>query len=323
MRGLRALLAAGMVLAAGLMPSALLAQDYPNRLVRIVIAYPPGHGVDIFGRYIVEKLKPLMGQAVIVENRAGASGMVGAEYGAHAKADGYTLLIQSSVAFANLMYLLKEPRLDATKAIQMVAMINRQPLLFVVEAKSPLSSIADLTAHIKARQGRATYGWATTLSKVIGELYAAKSGAALREVNYRSGPDVLNDLLGGALDFGIVGPVVAIPGARDGRLRILASASGTRFQALPEVPTLQESGIDGVALDAWLGLMAPAGTPRDIVDRLNQWTNTILRQDDTRAFLEKIGSAPWITTVDEAQKIYLDELRDWKTYVTLARMTPQ
>ncbi len=205
----------------------------------------------------------------------------------------------------------------------MVAMINRQPFMLVVKPDRPWKSVGDLTAHLKSQNGKASYGWSATIAKVMGELYKDIAKVDVTEVSYRTGQDMLNDLLGGNLDFAILDPTAAMAQAREGRIRILAVGTRDRIQALPDLPTLQESGVPGVNLVGWFGAMVPAATPRPIVDKLGGWFNQVLRTDDAAKFLNASGSDPWIMSVDEAQKVYLDEVKAWGDYVKLAKIEPQ
>ncbi|MGZ5864266.1 MAG: Bug family tripartite tricarboxylate transporter substrate binding protein [Xanthobacteraceae bacterium] len=299
------------------------AQDYPNQLVRFISAFPLGSGADIMVRYFAEKIKPLMNQTVIVESKVGGGGTVSIEYIAKAKPDGYTVLVHSGVSAANMMYLLKNPPIDAARDIQMAAMINRQPFMVVVRADRPWKNVADLTAYLKEKKGAAGYGSAATIAKVAGEMYKQIAGLETAEVTYRAGPDMLNDLHGGSIDFAVLDPLSALAQARQGRIRILAVTTRERLVAVADLPTMNESGVAGMNLVGWFGAMVPSATPRPIVDKLNKWFNDIVATEETRKFLADSGGDPWVATVEQAQKFYLDEVKAWGDYVKLAKIEPQ
>lgn len=315
------LVAAALAATIAVMPAR--GQDYPNQLVRFISAFPPGSGADIFVRYFAEKMRPLMNQTVIVEGKVGGGGTVSIEYIAKAKPDGYTVLVHSGVSAANMMYLLKNPPIDAAKDIQMAAMINRQPFMVVVRADRPWKNVADLTAYLREKKDKGSYGSAATIAKVAGEMYKQIAGLETVEVTYRTGPDVLNDLQGGTIDFAILDPLISLAQAREGRLRILAVTTRERLKAVADIPTMQESGVPGMNLVGWFGAMVPSATPRPIVDKLNKWFGDVVEADETRKFLASSGGDPWVASVDAAQKFYLDEIKAWGEYVKLAKIEPQ
>lgn len=310
-------------LAIGAFATPLQAQDYPNQLVRFISAFPPGSGADIMVRYFAEKIKPLMNQPVIVEGKVGGGGTVSIEYIAKSKPDGYTVLVHSGVSAANMMYLLKTPPIDAAKDIQMAAMINRQPFMVVVRADRPWKNIAELTAHLREKKDKASYGSSATIAKVAGEMYKQIAGLEVAEVTYRAGPDLLNDLQGGSIDFAILDPLSSLAQAREGRVRILAVTTRERLKAASDFPTMEEAGVPGMNLVGWFGAMVPSATPRPIVDKLNKWFSDIVATDETRKFLANSGGDPWTASVDEAQKFYLEEIKAWGNYVKLAKIEPQ
>ncbi len=317
------LLLVAVLLASSFLATPAGAQDYPNQLVRFISAFPPGSGADIVVRYFAEKLKPRMNQTVIVESKVGGGGTVSIEYIAKSKPDGYTVLVHSGVSAANMMYLLKNPPIDAAKDIQMAAMINRQPFMFVVRADRPWKNVVDLTAYLKEKKDKASYGSSATIAKVAGEMYKQIAGLETAEVTYRAGPDMLNDLQGGSIDFAVLDPLSSLAQAREGRIRILALTTHDRLKAVGDLPTMNESGVSGMNLVGWFGAMVPSATPRPIVDKLNKWFNDVVATEETRKFLANSGGDPWITTADDAQKFYLDEIKAWGNYVKLAKIEPQ
>jgi tripartite-type tricarboxylate transporter receptor subunit TctC len=299
-----------------------LAQSYPSQDIRLVCAFPPGSGADVLVRYFADKLKPLVKGTVIVENKAGAGGNIASEYTARAKADGHTIFVHAATAVAANMSLFKNPPVDVGKTLQIAATINRQPFMLVVDAKSPYKTVAELTAAMKAKGDKASYATAAPNGRVMGELYKQKTGVTAVEVVYRSAPDSLNELTSGKLDYGMHDPVFSLAQQREGRLRILAVSSGQRLAASPDLPTMKESGVD-MDLTGWWAAMVPTGTPEPVIQQINKWFTEIVSSDDTKKFLNSFGGDPNIQPIDQAQKKFLQEIKDWAEYVRIAKIEQQ
>lgn len=298
------------------------AQVYPSQDIRLICAFPPGSGADVLVRYFAEKLRPLAGRTVIVENKAGAGGNIATELVARSKADGHTIYVHAATAVAANQHLFKKPPVDAGKAIQVAASINRQPFMLVVDAKSSHRSVAELTAAMKPKGDRATYATTAPTGTIMGEIYKDITGVKAIEVSYRTAPDSLNEMLSGKLDYGMHDPVFSLAQQREGRLRILAVSTGTRLEANPDVPTMRESGVP-MDLTGWWAPMVPAATPKPVVDRIAQWFREIVETDETRRFLNSFGGDPFINTPEAAQALFLKAIDDWGNYVRVARITPQ
>jgi tripartite-type tricarboxylate transporter receptor subunit TctC len=275
-------LAAALAAASGIMPAEVQAQAYPSQDIRLICAFPPGSGADVLVRYFGEKLRPITGRTVIVENKSGAGGNIATEYVARAKPDGYTIYVHAATAVAANQHLFKKPPVEAAKAIQIAASINRQPFMLVVDAKSPYKTVADLTAAMKPK----------------------------------------GELLSGKVDYGMHDPVFSLAQQREGRLRILAVSTGKRLEANPEAPTMAESGVP-MDLTGWWAAMLPAGTPKPVVDKVNQWFGEIVKTEETRKFLNSFGGDPFINTPDVAHELFLKSINDWGNYVRIAKITPQ
>jgi tripartite-type tricarboxylate transporter receptor subunit TctC len=315
-----ALLVAGALSA---FPSAAYAQDFPSQDIRFICGFPAGSGADVLVRYFGEKVRPLAGRTIIVENKAGAAGNIAAVYTARAKPDGHTVYVHAASAIAANMHLFKAPPIDAAKDLQIAAGVNKQPFMVTVPANSPYKNLAELTAAMKAKGDKASYAQSNTSGKVMGEMYKAATGIQAVEVPYRTANDSLNDFASGRLDFGMMDPVFALSQARAGRLRNLAVSTPQRMQAVPELPTMAEAGVPGVELLTWFAAMVPSATPRPIIDRLNKWFNEVLATDETKTFLNSFGGDPFITTPDEAQALFRQGVKDWEGYVKTARIEPQ
>ena len=310
-------------LMAGARAHAQTVDDYPSRELHVICAFPPGSGADVLVRYFAEKIRPLTGKNVIVENKSGAGGNIAMEYVAKSKPDGYTLFIHAGSAIASNMSLFKKPPFqDAGKAIQVAATINRQPFMLVVDAKSPYKNVADLTAAMKQKGEKATYASAAPTGTVMGELYKVATGVKAVEVNYKNAIDSLNDQLSGAIDYGMHDPVYSLAQQREGRLRILGVSTGKRLDANPDMPTMTEQGA-AMDLTGWWAAMVPQGTPKEAVDTINKWFVEVVGSPETKAFLNKFGGDPLIETPDQAQARMLKDVENWKKYIAIAKIEPQ
>lgn len=318
LRFLSFVLAAGAVLAA----QGAKAQQYPSQDIHLVCAFPAGSGSDMIVRYIAERIKPLTGRTIIVENRFGAAGNVAAEYVMRSKPDGHTIFVHAASAMAANAHLFKKPPIDAAKDIQVAATVNRQPFMMVIEAKKPWKTVADVTEAMKKKGDQATYATSSSTGTVMGEIYKDKTGVKSVEVIFRVGNESLNDLMSGAIDYGMYDPVFSMAQAREGRVRMLAVSTAQRMKAVPELPTMTELGIP-MDLMGWFSAMVPAATPRPVVDQINAWFRQVIATDETKAFLNRFGADPWIASPDEAQARLLKDIKDWGEYIRIAKIQPQ
>jgi tripartite-type tricarboxylate transporter receptor subunit TctC len=316
--------AGGLALAtfAGVGATAACAQEYPSQDIRLICAFPPGSGADVLVRYFAEKLRPLAGRTVIVENKAGAGGNIATEYVAKSKPDGHTIFVHAGTAVAANQSLFRKPPVDVAKAIRVVATINRQPWMLTVDAKSPYKSVADLTAAMKAKGDKASYATAAPTGKIMGEIYKNATGLAAVEVTYRTAPDSLNEMTSGKLDYGMHDPVFSLAQQREGRLRILAVSTARRLDAAADLPTMTELGIP-MDLTGWWAAMVPTGTPQPAIDKIHQWFVDMVSTQETKAFLNKFGGDPYVNTPEKAQEMFETAIKEWGEYVRMAKIEPQ
>ena len=261
-----AFLAAALVLAG----TAVCAQPYPARQITLVIPFAPGGSNDMVGRTIGRKLAEAWGQPVVVENRGGAGGLIGTSAVAAAPPDGYTLLLISSTFTINPAVRKSMP-FDTTKDFTPVAFIARSPLLLVASNDLKIDSAKELLALARHNPGQITYGSAGpgSINQIAAELIALSAGIKLMHVPYKGGALVLNDLLGGHINIYVSSLPQVLQLAQNGQARALAVTSAKRTALLPDVPTLDESGIPGLDLWSWWGIVGPAGMPADVVNALN------------------------------------------------------
>lgn len=317
--------AISVAVAAGLaaLSTGALAQQYPNQDIHFICVFPPGSGADVLVRYFAEKVRPLTGRNIIIENRSGAGGNIGIEYVARAKPDGYTILVHGASGVAASMSLFKKPPVDVGKTIQVVSTINRQPFMVLVDAKSPYKTLADLTAAMKVKGEKASYATGAPFGTVVGEVYKAGTGIKAVEVVYKNAIDSLNDQLSGAVDYAVHDPVYALAQAREGRLRILAVSTSERLKAIPEYPTFKELGVSDLNMMGWWAAMVPAGTPEPVAAQINKWFDQVVSSDETKEFLGKFGGDQLIMNPAKAQELFLQDIKNWADYVKIAKIEPQ
>lgn len=299
-----------------------VAQQYPAQDIHLICGFAAGSGADVIVRFIAEKMKTLSGRSIIVENKVGAGGNIATEHVARAKPDGYTVYITGASTLAANMHVLKNPGVDVGKAFQLVGTINKQPVMVAVRSESPFKSVAELTVAMKAKGDKATYAIANPTAKVVGAMYKEKAALQALEVYYRTGAEYLNDLASGVIDYAIPDNVLAMARARAGSMRILAVSTAERMQAAPEYPTMTELGYPMDLRGWWAGLV-PTGTPKLVVDRLNTWISEIVMSDDGKKFFANIASDPWVSSPEEAQAFFLQQIKQWGDYVRIARIEPQ
>jgi tripartite-type tricarboxylate transporter receptor subunit TctC len=318
----RAIISLAFAAAVGMASTAVNAQAYPAQDIHFICAFPPGSGADVLVRYFAEKVRPLTGKTVIVENKPGAGGHIALEYVARSKPDGLTVFVHAGSGAAASMSLMKAPAVDVAKQIQVVATINRQPYMIVVHSSKPYKTLAELTAAMKEKGEKSSYGTSNPSSTILAEIYRNTAGLKTVEVDYKTGTEMVNDLASGALDFASADPVQALSMAKKGDWRILGISSGERLQATGDLPTMTEQGVK-MDVTGWWAAMVPTGTPKPIMDQINKWFVEVVGSEDAKKFLGQFGGDPLIETPDVAQARLLKDVKDWADYVKLAKIQPQ
>ena len=268
------------------------AQNWPARPIRFVVPFAAGAGIlDIMARILAQHLTEALGQQVVVDNKPGAGGNVGAEIVAKAAPDGYTMLIANQAMLVS-PFLFAQMGYDPLKDLLPVTMINSAPLMVVVHPALPVKSVAELIAYSKANPGKLNYGSGGIGSTPFLAVESLKSATGLdaTHVPYKGGAPALADLVAGQLAFMIENVPGTLPLVKDGKLRALAVTSAKRVALVPDLPTLQEAGVAGYEMIGWNGLFVPAATPRDIVAKLHDATAKILRRPDVIEQLAKLGA---------------------------------
>ena len=267
------------------------AQNYPSKPMRVIVPYATGGATDLIARLVGQKLSERLGQPVIVENRAGAGGVIGADVVAKAPADGYSLLLAVPAEMAILPHLQKMPyRVDRDFAMVSLAAIT--PLIFVTHPALPVKTVQDVIALARSRPGQLTYASAGTggVQHLAGELLKITAKIDLLHIPYKGAGPVMPDLLGGHVAMFFSGMPPAMPHVRAGKLRALAVTTAKRSPTIPEVPTMQESGMPGFDIANWFAYFVPAGTPADAISRLNSEINRALQLPDVREKLASVGA---------------------------------
>jgi tripartite-type tricarboxylate transporter receptor subunit TctC len=281
------------VLSLALLASGAAAQGFPNKPVRIIVPFPPGGGTDVVARTVAPKMQELLGQTVLIENRAGAGGNIGTEFVAKSAADGYTLLVASAATAINNT-LAKNPGWDLTKDFAPVVLLVLNQSLLAVHPSVPATNVRELIALAKAKPGQltfASYGNGSS-AHLIGELFKTMAGVDLLHVPYKGAAPAVNDLLGGQVSMLFADVAAILPHAKAGKVRPLGIGSAKRFGGLPEVPTIAEAGVPGFEGGGFLGLVAPAGTPRDALNALNAAALKSLATPEVNERLNALASPP-------------------------------
>jgi tripartite-type tricarboxylate transporter receptor subunit TctC len=296
-------------------------QSYPSRPVTIVVPLAAGGGSDLLARLVAQKLERRLGKPFVVENRPGGGNTLAAGMVARANPDGYTLMQATSTAMAINVTLQKKLPYDPVKDFAPVALLTASPFVLTVSADSPVKSVAELIALAKAKPGELNYGSAGpgSMHHLSTELMLSLTGTRMQHVPYKATPPAITDLLAGRLQvlFGD-GPSV-VPQIRDGKLRALAVSTAKRSPATPDVPTMQEAGIAGFESAAWQMIIAPAGTPPEIVALLNKEVRAIFSEPEVTQELTNRGMGPQVTDAPEQLQAFVKtEIARWSPIVRRA-----
>jgi tripartite-type tricarboxylate transporter receptor subunit TctC len=292
------------------------AQSYPDRLIKIVVPYPPGGPADVAARLVAQPLSSKLGQSVIIENQAGAGGRTGARAVALAAPDGYTLQLGGTNPNAIAQSLFRHLSFEPIKDFAAVAPIAVDSNALVVNPTVPAATLQELIQYAKANPGKLTSGSTAGIGPHISlELFRVRTGTNIAFIPYKGAAPAVSDLLGGQIQIGMTSKAVLLPLIKEGRLRALAVTSEARWPELPDVPTLHESGFAGIPSYLWLGLLAPARTPAAVIDKLNGAVNEGLNSPEMRASIAKLGMEARSMTAREFAAQLADEARLWEAAV--------
>jgi tripartite-type tricarboxylate transporter receptor subunit TctC len=292
---------------------------YPTKTVRVVIPWPPGGSNDMAGRIVAQKLTQVMGQTFYIDNRGGAAGTIGAEMVAKAPPDGYTLMVHSTTHVGN-PWMYKKLPYDTLKDFAPVGLISSQPGVLVVHPSLPVKTVKDLIDLAKAKPGSITFGSSGNggLPHLSMALFEQMAGVRMIHVPYKGGGPAITALVSGETNVMIATLASAITYIQSGRLRAIAVSGGERLKSVPELPTISEAALPGYDMNPWMGLFAPAGTPKDIIEKLNRETARILQMPDVIQQLAMQGTEPWIMTPDQFARRLTE---DYEKYGKLIKLT--
>ena len=313
----------GIFLAALLACASALGQSFPQRPIRVIVPFPPGGGTDVVARTVAPRMAELLRQPVVVENRAGAGGNVGTDAVAKSPADGYTLLVASAATAINNT-LSKNISWDLAKDFAPVVLLVINQSLLVAHPSVPVSNVRELIALAKAKPGQVTYASYGNGSSahLVGELFKMMAGVDLVHVPYKGAAPAVNDVIGGQVNIIFADVAAVLPHVKSGRAKALAIGSSRRFDGLPDVPTIAESGVPGFEGGGFLGLVAPAGTPAEAINALNGAALKTLAQPDIRDRLNALASIPVGESPEYFGKHLRAEVDKWARVIKAGNVKP-
>ncbi len=275
-------------------------------------------------RMLVAEMSTMINQSIIVDPKPGASGMLASQYVAKQAPDGYTILIGTNSTHAANQSLFKSVPYDSNKDFAPISGVSQGMLLVTVNAQRVAAkTVAELTALAKSQPGKLNYGWGASSPRASMELYKQITGVNIVDVPYKSNPQATTDLVAGRIDIMISDFVTLTPHVQSGKLRALAVSGTQRSSKFPDLPTMQEAGVSGYGLTFWLAAYAPAGTPPEVVNRLNKLFVDSLKRPKVVAFLDNVGSFAFPTTPDELKKFQISEQEKWRKIIVTAGIKPQ
>ncbi|MFC4432265.1 Bug family tripartite tricarboxylate transporter substrate binding protein [Cupriavidus respiraculi] len=321
-RALRAMAAGAAVLVA---PAALGQGPWPSRPVRMIVPFPAGSSPDLIARLVTEKLAAVLGQPVVVENRPGAGGNIGTGMVARATPDGYTLLFTINGPLVTAPALYRQLGYDPFRQLAPVTLVATSPNVLVVDAQLPVRNVAEFVALARSRPGVLNYGSVGngSAAHLAMEQLMASAGIALQHVPYAGFPQITTAMVGGQVQAAFMVPAIAMPMVQAGKLRLLAVSTAGRTSLLPNVPTVAESGYPGFEAISWQAVLAPAGTPAAIVDRLYRELVTIIRSDDVRARMRAQYFTPAGTAPASLRDLMASEKVRWDKVIRAAGVQPE
>ncbi len=319
----RAFIAAATALAASWIPPAF-AQSYPAKPIRLVVGVPPGGATDVVARIAGKKLAEQLGQPVVVDNRGGAGGNIGAEIVAKSPPDGYTLFLAVIGTMAINPSIYREMPFDPLRDFAPISQLTSMPQVLLVNPSVPAKNVQEFIAYAKAHPGQLTFasGGVGTATHLAGELFKKMSGTELVHVAYKGNGPAMTDLIGGRVSAMFDQVATGLPHARSGKLRALGVTTAERSPAAPDIPTIAESGLPGYAVTTWHGLVAPAGTPPAILERLHDEVVKALASAEVRDLFAKNGIDPLTSTPQQFGAFMKAEIEKWRATVKAAGIEP-
>jgi len=322
-RGLRLALLA--IIAAGISPALAQAAEsaFPTRAITLVVPFPAGSGTDAITRVVATELSGVLGQPVIVENKAGGNATIGAQYVARAKPDGYTLLVATNTALSAAPWLMKSVPYDPIKDFTPVARGGNLPFMLVINPKLPVQSVQDLVALAKKNPGKMNYASGNSTGIVAGATLGSRAGIDVVHVPYKGTPQAMTDVIGGQVDFMFTDFTSGAPFVKSGQMRALSVSSAARSALAPDLSSMLEGGVKDFDLVSWNGYVGPAGMPADVVAKLNAAFVQVLSKPDVKARLASLGFDAFSGPQPEFAKFVADQLVLWGDLIKGAGIQPE
>jgi len=303
-------------------PAALRAQDFPSKQVRVVVPYPAGGGTDLVARLVVPKLAERWKQTVVIDNKGGASGILGSEIVAKAPADGYTLLVTTSAHTIN-PFTTKTLPYDTEKDFTPVTVLIKGAIALVGSPKAGFDTMDKFLTAARASPGKYQFGSTENTTRMIGELFRLKSGLKIENVAYKGAAPMMQELAGGHIPVGLTSPLTVMSHHRSGTLKMLAVTSEKRLEVLPEVPTMAEAGVQGVDRSAWFAMFGPGRMPAELAQRIRDDVVAVLAEPEMQAKIRDLASEPGGESPDAFAKRISDELVIWRDTAKAAGIEPE
>ena len=319
----RSTLAAVAALALAALAGPASAQTYPARPITFLVPFAAGSATDQLARALGQSITEQTKQAVVVDNKAGASGMMAAQAAARAPADGYTVLISTNTTHAANEHLYRKLPYDPVKDFTPVTALAKGGQVLVVRADSRYKTVADLVADAKKRPGKLSFGSGSSSSRVAGEMFKQLSSTDILHVPYKSNPNAITDLLGGQIDMMITDTATGVPQIKAGKLRALGYSTQRRSAQLPDVPTIDEAGVKGYDMSYWFAAYLPRDTPQPVVARLRELLLAGLKSSAAKQFFDVSGAEAWTTTPEELARFQQAEARKWGQVIKAAGIEPE
>ena len=321
MTGLKTFLIAALGLATAFLSTPSAAQTYPAKPVRIVVPFAAGGPADVYARFMAQRLQDALGQPFVVDNRPGAGSVIGTDAAAKAAPDGYTLLLMSNAHTVNESLIPNKP-FQLMRDFVAIAPINYSDLVLVAHPAVPAASLKELIAQAKARPGKINYASSGpgTPYHMAGELFKTMAGVYLVHIPYRGSSGARTDVIGGQVDVMFDAVTTMAEQVKSGRVKALATTGKVRSDVLPDVPTLNEAGVAGYEATLWLGLMAPRGTPKAVVDKLNDAIIKIVGQPEVKQLWAKQGAVPLLMSPEVFDKYTRDDITKWARVIKTANI---
>lgn len=322
LRALLPVLGATLMALAALAPSPAHAQQYPVRTIRVVVPFPAGGTVDVAMRVVGQRLAEVLGQSIVIDNKPGGNGTIGADLVAKAAPDGYTLLAVPSTHVINPSTIASMP-FDPIRDFSPVTILGTLPLVIATGPEQPFKSLPEMIAYAKSRPGQLAIGYTDASTLLFGEMLKSAAGLDIRQVPYKGGAPMLVDVMGGHIQLGATGAGSAHPHHKAGKIRVLAVSESKRAPSMPDIPTIAESGIPGFNVQVWIAVLGPAGMPAAVLNRLNTEIAKVIAEPAVAARLTELGTIPKGSSPADTVGTLRSDTEMWSAAAKKAGLKPE